>query len=99
MSQSVVQTAPYNGRRVGNYLLETALGSGGEGSVFLARDLVLRRSVAVKVLRSLGEIPGGVPDVQVLEEARLIALLDHPNIVRVREINNKKIIEVEKIKI
>ncbi len=82
----MVQTAPYNGRRVGNYLLETALGSGGEGSVFLARDLVLRRSVAVKVLRSLGEIPGGVPDVQVLEEARLIALLDHPNIVRVMHV-------------
>jgi serine/threonine protein kinase len=82
----VVQTAQYNGKRVGNYLLETALGSGGEGSVFLARDLVLRRSVAVKVLRSVGEVPGGGPDVQVLEEARLIALLDHPNIVRVMHV-------------
>lgn len=75
------------GKRVGNYLLEMPLGTGGEGSVFLARDLVLRRNVAVKVLRPPKVAsPDASPDVQILEEARLIALLDHPNIVRVMHV-------------
>src|SRR5262249_24703162 len=66
--------------RVGNYIVERGLGSGGQADVFLARDVVLRRLVALKVLHrttSAGQ------NVRGLEEARLIATLDHPNIVRV----------------
>src|SRR5215470_5116713 len=66
--------------RVGNYIVERRLGSGGQADVFLARDVVLRRLVALKVLHrttSAGQ------NVRGLEEARLIATLDHPNIVRV----------------
>jgi hypothetical protein len=66
--------------RVGNYIIERRLGSGGQADVFLARDVVLRRLVALKVLHrtSAGH------NVRVLDEARVVAgKLDHPNIVRV----------------
>ncbi|HKA91427.1 MAG TPA: serine/threonine-protein kinase [Haliangiales bacterium] len=63
--------------RVGNYIVERRLGTGGQADVFLARDVVLRRLVALKVLHR-----GSSQDVRGLEEARLIATLDHPNIVR-----------------
>ena len=65
--------------RVGNYIVERRLGSGGQADVFLARDVVLRRLVALKVLHRTS----AGPNVRALEEARLIATLDHPNIVRV----------------
>lgn len=68
------------GLKVGNYVIERRLASGGEATVFLARDVVLRRRVAVKVLREPGE---GSPNLRGVEEARLIATLDHPNIVRI----------------
>ena len=68
--------------RVGNYIIERRLGSGGQADVFLARDVVLRRLVALKVLHrtSAGQ------NVRGLDEARLIATLDHPNIVRVHHV-------------
>src|SRR5215468_10195160 len=65
--------------RVGNYIVERRLGSGGQADVFLARDVVLRRLVALKVLHRTS----AGPNVRALEEARLIATLDHANIVRV----------------
>src|SRR6186713_2907964 len=65
--------------RVGNYIIERRLGAGGQADVFLARDVVLRRLVALKVLHrtSAGQ------NVRGLDEARLVGGLDHPNIVRV----------------
>lgn len=65
--------------RVGNYIVERRLGSGGQADVFLARDVVLRRLVALKVLHRTS----AGPNARALEEARLIATLDHANIVRV----------------
>jgi serine/threonine protein kinase len=66
------------GAAVGNYVIEELLGQGTEGSVFVARDTLLGRRVALKTLRvsELGETHG-------VEEARLLAALEHPNIVRV----------------
>ncbi|MBL8694741.1 MAG: serine/threonine protein kinase [Planctomycetes bacterium] len=57
------------------------LGSGGVGSVYLAKHLEWDRLVAVKVLRR--ELAGNRLYVARLErEARLSARLDHPNIVK-----------------
>ncbi len=67
---------PQLGDRLGNYVLERALGSGGMGTVFAARDELLHRRVAVKLLH------GGSEDA-LLAEARALAALDHPNAVRV----------------
>ncbi len=65
------------GTRIGNYIVERRLGAGGQGEVFLARDVVLQRLVAIKVFLSRDG------DFKSLDEARLIAKLDHPNIVRI----------------
>ena len=66
------------GESVGDYVIAERLGQGAEGEVFLARDVLLGRRVALKTLRSASaEATHGV------EEARLMAGLEHPNIVRV----------------
>lgn len=68
------------GAQIGNYIVQHRLGSGGQGDVFLARDIVLGRLVALKIVR---RHRGSTPETRGVEEARLIATLDHPNIVRV----------------
>jgi eukaryotic-like serine/threonine-protein kinase len=64
----------------GEYTLESELGRGGMGVVFKARDVVLDRSVAVKVLP-----PRLAEDTDLrtrfLREARTAAQLSHPDIV------------------
>jgi len=66
----------------GRYTLGTAIASGGMGTVWEATDEVLRRPVAVKVMR-----PQGPEDDAFLErfrdEARGSASLHHPNIASV----------------
>lgn len=66
----------------GRYSLEREVGRGGMGAVWLARDEVLGRPVAVK---RLGLLPGSTsPDAARAErEARLAAKLNHPYVVAV----------------
>jgi serine/threonine protein kinase len=59
------------------------IGSGGMGSVFRARDRRLSRDVAVKLLAADGDADA---QARLEREARTLALLDHPNIVRVFQI-------------
>jgi len=62
-------------------LLET-LGVGGMGTVYKARDTLLDRDVALKLLRS--DLEGGLEQTkQLQQEARMVALVNHPNVVRV----------------
>ncbi len=70
------------GQMFGNYQLERELGQGGMGTVFLAKDSGLNRSVALKILRSdLGSDPTFTT--KFLEEVEVTASLAHPNIIRV----------------
>ena len=66
----------------GRYELEELVGSGGMSSVFKARDTLLERRVALKVLH-----PHFTEDDAYVErfrrEARAVAQLSHPNIVTV----------------
>jgi len=64
------------------YRVEKRLGEGGMGAVYLAEDLALGRKVAIKVVT--GRIASD-PDVRArfLREARLLATVEHPNVVRV----------------
>ena len=65
----------------GRYALERILGRGGMADVHLATDLVLEREVAVKILR---EHAASEADRERFgEEARLLAALDHPNVVSI----------------
>src|SRR5690242_14788745 len=73
---------PLQGQTLGTYYLESLLGVGGMAEVYRARDLVLQRDVAVKVLpRALAEDPNYVTRFR--DEARVVAALAHPNIVPV----------------
>lgn len=70
------------GQMFGNYQLERELGQGGMGTVYLAKDSGLNRSVALKILRSdLGSDPTFTT--KFLEEVEVTASLAHPNIIRV----------------
>ncbi len=68
------------GSRVGKYALEEKLGEGGNGQVFAARDTVLGRRVALKLLH--GQL---ITDATVAgrfrQEAQAMAQLSHPNVV------------------
>jgi serine/threonine protein kinase len=64
------------GQTVGKYQILSNLGSGGFGTVFLAKDLWIDKKVAIKVPHRQS---GGFDDL--LQEPRLLAALDHQNIV------------------
>jgi tetratricopeptide (TPR) repeat protein/predicted Ser/Thr protein kinase len=66
------------------YHIESQLGEGGIGIVYRARDTVLERDVAVKILspQSLGT----EGQARLLQEARAVAKLNHPNIVTVYDV-------------
>src|SRR4051812_18669102 len=66
----------------GNFRLVKLLGTGGMGAVWLAEDVGLQRKVAVKLLsEKLCHEPDLVE--RFLREARLMAKVDHPNVVPV----------------
>lgn len=65
------------------YELVEPIGRGGMGAVYRARDRVLDRPVAVKVLHDL---PAGADaEARLAREARLTARLEHPGIVPVHD--------------
>lgn len=73
------------GRTLGRYHILEALGEGGMASVYKAYDLRLKREVALKVIRK-GAFPAEQIERMLLRfdrEARSLAQLAHPNIVRV----------------
>jgi serine/threonine-protein kinase len=73
------------GRTFGDFELLEEVGRGGMGIVFKARQISLDRTVALKML--LGEhLLDPVRCARFLSEARTIAGLDHPSIVRVYQI-------------
>ena len=69
------------------YEVVRELGRGGMGVVYLCRDLVTGERVALKRLRSPEESKGNRPEEQwwFQQEARAVASLDHPTIVRARD--------------
>jgi serine/threonine protein kinase len=71
------------GSIVDHYEIIRALGSGGMGAVFLARDLKLGRLVALKVLHPMMTDEGQ----RILVEARATAKCRHENIVVIHDMN------------
>ncbi len=71
--------------RIGKYEIVDRIGRGGMGVVYKARDSVLGRMVAVKVMTSsLSDSADGRE--RFLREARAVSILQHANIVVVHEL-------------
>jgi serine/threonine protein kinase len=70
------------GNQLGRYRIESELGRGAMGVVYEARDTLLGRVVAVKIL-SDGLAGDPREMTRLLGEARLLAALHHPNIATI----------------
>ena len=71
---------PFLGRYINRYLLSGKLGEGGMGAVYVAIQKPLGREVALKLISGIEVSDDAIARFE--REARAIALLDHPNIVR-----------------
>src|SRR4051812_10049571 len=73
----------------GRYRLRSELGRGGVGIVWLARDKVLNRDVAIKEIVLPAILTPDEREIQLrrtMREARLSARLKHPNVVAVFDV-------------
>jgi WD40 repeat protein len=79
------------GSRVGSYEIVSALGAGGMGEVYLARDQKLQRDVALKVLPDdVADSPDRLSRFE--REARALATLNHPNIAQIYGVEDRAIV-------
>ena len=79
------------------YVIKKQLGQGGMGTVFLAEDTRLKRSVALKVLSPHLAADAGLKT-RMIQEAQAAAQIDHPNCVHVFDVgeeNNQCYITME----
>ena len=83
---AVPQLSP--GARLGGYVVDSLLGSGGMGEVYLARDTRLRRRVAIKIVGN-GQ-SGERGDAALIREARHASVLSHPCICAVHEVGESE---------
>ena len=78
-----------SGTRLGPYEVESQLGAGGMGEVYLAQDTRLGRKVAVKVLpEQFASDPERLARFE--QEARAAAALNHPHIAAVYDVGAEK---------
>lgn len=71
------------GQNIAHYFLESRIGGGAMASVYRARDEILDRVIALKVL-----MPGadGLTRARFRQEARTVSTLEHPHIVRTLQV-------------
>src|SRR5579862_5685876 len=75
------------GDKLGPYEILAAIGKGGMGEVYRARDTRLHREVAVKVLPEA--FATGAARERFLREARAASALNHPNICSIFDIGEE----------
>jgi serine/threonine protein kinase len=79
------------GTKLGPYEITAPIGAGGMGEVYRARDVKLRRDVALKVLP---EALAGDPDrmLRFQREAEVLASLNHPNIAHIYGVEERALV-------
>jgi serine/threonine-protein kinase len=85
MAGTPVQTVEVPSRRFGRYVIRSRLGQGGMAEVFLAEAVDEKGdqvNVALKLMRK------GMSEEKFADEADLMGLLDHPNLVRMLEVGS-----------
>src|SRR5688572_117830 len=95
MSSPPDASPPYNssnlalapGFRLGSYEIVAAIGAGGMGEVYRARDTRLERTVALKVLPPEFADPDARARFE--REARAIAAFNHPNICTLHDLGHE----------
>jgi serine/threonine protein kinase len=85
-SSGGVIVAPGPRTRIGRYAIEGLLGTGGMAVVYLARDPLLGRAVALKVMRVDGDEPGAS---RLVREGQALARISHPNVISVYEVGRE----------
>jgi eukaryotic-like serine/threonine-protein kinase len=87
-SEKILQ-GKYKGFFLGNHKLLGHLGSGGMSSVYLAEHTLMKHKRAIKVLPK-SKLGNNSYLERFQREAKAIASLNHPNIVRAYDISNEK---------
>jgi tetratricopeptide (TPR) repeat protein len=77
------------GATIGRYIILFRIGSGGMGVVYTAYDPELDRRIAIKVIRHDLGGKDGEGDDRLRREARAMARLTHPNVVRVYDVGTQ----------
>jgi serine/threonine protein kinase/formylglycine-generating enzyme required for sulfatase activity/dienelactone hydrolase len=97
VGQTALRARPLleTGRRIGPYEIQSAIGSGGMGEVYKARDTRLDRAVAIKVLLPhLAEDPHPTSKTpwraRFDREAKAIAGLNHPNVCALHDMGDEE---------
>jgi len=79
------------GNHLGPYEILAFLGVGGMGEIYRARDLKLKRDVALKVLpEAFSRDPGRMARFQ--REAEVLASLNHPNIAHIYGLEDRALV-------
>ncbi|HUJ63632.1 MAG TPA: serine/threonine-protein kinase [Kofleriaceae bacterium] len=79
---------PGPGAAIGRFVVRARLGEGGMGVVYAGEDADLGRKVAIKLVRGDSEHPAY--RARLLREAKAMARLEHPNVVRVYEVGSDR---------
>jgi serine/threonine protein kinase len=76
------------GTTLGPYEIVSAIGAGGMGEVYKARDIRLNRDVAIKILPASFS---GKPEMKLRfeREAQTVAALNHPNICVLHDVGSQ----------
>lgn len=80
--------APVVGTQLGPYHIEAAVGAGGMGEVYRARDTRLGRTVAIKILPE-GEYATDESRQRFQREAQVLSSLSHPHICTIYDIGEE----------
>jgi len=78
-----------NPTTIGRYLVQSPIGQGAMGVVYLAEDPLLKRRLAIKVVRAVGEERDLALE-RFQREAEISAQLNHPNVVTIYDVGEER---------